>query len=260
MVVVLHGGGWSAAAAAGCYGPFLAAAEPRPTVGCVVVDEGDGPGYFQRFADVLTAVAPCRPEPLFLTAGAGFDPARLAGFDAVLVCGGRTPAYGSALGPVAGPIRDWLAAGRPYAGFSAGAAVAATAAVVGGYRVRGRVVCPPDAGEDLEEISVVDGLGLVPFAVDVHAAQWGTLGRLCAAVAEGLVPAGVALDEDTALVVDGAAITVVGTGAAHMVTAAPPGTRVRTVPTGQPLAPDLDYPDRDYPDLDYPDLDYPDLG
>jgi cyanophycinase len=235
VIVVLQGGGWSAAAAPACYGPFLAAAGPAAAIGCVVVDEGDGPEYYQRFADVLTGVAPCRPEPLLVPVGAGFDPARLDGFDALFVCGGLTPAYGTALGPVAGAIRDWLSAGRPYAGFSAGSALAAAAAVVGGYRVRGRVVCPPDAGEDLQEVSVVDGLGLVPFAVDVHAAQWGTLGRLCAAVAEGLVPAGVAVDEDTALVVEGDAITVVGAGAAHVVTAALPGTRVRSVPAGHTL-------------------------
>lgn len=235
MIVVLHGGGWTAAAAPVCYGPFLAAAGPRPAVGCLVVDEGDGPEYYQRFADALSGVAPCRPQPLLVPLGEGFDPARLDGFDALLVCGGLTPAYGSALGPVAGELRDWLAAGRPYAGFSAGSAVAATAAIVGGYRLDGAVVCPPDAGEDLEELTVVDGLGLVPFAVDVHAAQWGTLGRLCAAVAEGRVPAGVAIDEDTALVIDDDAITVAGAGAVHVVTAALPGTRVRSVPAGGTL-------------------------
>ena len=81
-------------------------------------------------------------------------------------------------------------------------------------------MCPADAGEDLEEVTVVDGLGLVPFAVDVHAAQWGTLGRLCAAVADGLVPAGVASTRTPRLVVDGGAI-VAGPGAVHVVTRRP---------------------------------------
>jgi cyanophycinase-like exopeptidase len=51
-------------------------------------------------------------------------------------------------------------------------------------------------------------------------------------VAEGRVPAGVAIDEDTALLVDDDVLTVVGAGAAHVVTAAPPGTLVRSVPAG----------------------------
>jgi cyanophycinase len=234
VFVALLGGGRSVTGRA-CYAPFLAAASsrsPTPAVGCLIVDEGDGPDQYQRFAQLLTAVAPCRPTPVLVPVGTGFDPARLAGCDALLVCGGLTPAYAAALRPVAGPVRDWLAAGHPYAGFSSGAAVAATSAVVGGYRSGGRVVCPPDAGEDLEEITVVDGLGLVSFAVDVHAAQWGTLGRLCAAVAEGRVPAGVAIDEDTALVVDDDVLTVAGAGAAHVVTAGPPGTLVRSVLAG----------------------------
>ena len=98
------------------------------------------------------------------------------------------------------------------------------------------MVCPPDAAEDLEELTVVEGLGLVPFAVDVHAAQWGTLGRLCTAVTAGQVPVGVAIDEDTALVVDDDVITVVGAGAAHVVTAVPSGASVRTVPAGGTVA------------------------
>jgi cyanophycinase len=93
--------------------------------------------------------------------------------------------------------------------------VAAEHAVVGGWRTAaGQAVCPEDAGEDLDAVTVRPGLGLVPFAVDVHAAQWGTLGRLVHAVHEGLVPEGWALDEG-ALLLDG---EVHGTGAAWHVT------------------------------------------
>jgi cyanophycinase len=82
---------------------------------------------------------------------------------------------------------------------------------------------------------VVDGLGLVPFSVDVHAAQWGTLGRLCAAVSAGLVPSGVAVDEDTAVVVQAGSATVSGRGAAHVVTPADGGVTVRSVTAGGSL-------------------------
>jgi cyanophycinase len=237
MTTVLIGGGWSESAAPLVYGQFLAAAGDDPVVACVVVDEGDGPEYFTRFEAALTAVAPCRPRPVLVPLEEPLSLSALDGADALLVCGGLTPAYGSMLGPIASSVRSWLAAGRPYAGFSAGAAVAAARALVGGYRLDGRVVCPPDAGEDREEISVVDGLGLVPFAVDVHAAQWGTLGRLCAAVSAGLVPAGVAVDEDTALVVSpSGSVAVVGAGAAHVVQPAGSGVSVSPVLTGGTIA------------------------
>ena len=121
--------------------------------------------------------------------------------DAIVVGGGPTPGYLDGLRPSAAAIRR---GGRrralPYLGFSAGAMVAPERAIVGGYRIRGTEVCPEDASEGLEELEIRDGLGLVPFAVDVHAAQAGTLGRAVGAVAQGLVDRAVAVDENTALV------------------------------------------------------------
>ena len=233
MTTVLIGGGW---ADPSVYAPFLAAAGSNPSVACLIVDEGDGPEYFAKFEAHLASVAPARPFPVLVPLGGQFDPSALADADALLVCAGLTPAYASALGPAASFVREWLSAGRPYAGFSAGAAVASSRALVGGYLWEGRVVCPPDAAEDLDPVTVVDGLGLVPFAVDVHASQWGTLGRLCTAVAAGLVPAGVALDEDTAVVLDGDSASVIGRGAAHVVRPGSPGVSVESVPAGSPLS------------------------
>jgi cyanophycinase len=235
VTTVLIGGGWDPDHAAAGYGPFLAAAGPTPAIACLVLDEGDGAAYFERFAAALTSVAPCRPGALLVPLGSAFPAASLAGFDGLLVCGGLTPAYAEALSPVSAAVRAWLADGRPYAGFSAGAALAASRAVVGGYLLDGRAVCPADAAEDLDDVTVVDGLGLVPFAVDVHAAQWGTLGRLCAAVAAGLVAAGAAVDEDTAVVIEGGSARVVGRGAAHVVTSADGGVVVRSVTGGGTL-------------------------
>jgi cyanophycinase len=230
MTNVLIGGGW--AAPAQVYGPLLSAAGPDPIVACVVVDEGDGATQFERWAAALTGVAACRPVPVLIPLGSELSLDPLTGADALLVCGGLTPAYAAALGPMASAVRSWLADGRPYAGFSAGAAVAARRAVVGGYRLAGRDVCPADAGEDLTEVTVVDGLGLVDFAVDVHSAQWGTLGRMCAAVAAGLVSTGLAIDENTAVVMADSSASVVGLGAAHVVSAAAAGVLVRTLPAG----------------------------
>jgi cyanophycinase len=136
---------------------------------------------------------------------------RLAGAADVFVAGGSTPGYQEALA-------GWRApADLPFAGFSAGAAVAATRAIVGGWRLAGRDVCAEEAGEDLDELTVRDGLGLVPFAVDVHATQWGTLTRLVHAVGAGLVQEGWAIDEGTVLVVDAGAVRVEGLGSAYRV-------------------------------------------
>ena len=213
----LLGGGWDPGPLTRHLGAFLAAAGPDPVVACVVVDEGDGHGEREaaRSGAALTAAAACRPRPVLVPVGGVLDPDALRGADALLVCGGLTPAYAAALAPVRGQVRSFLRT-RPYAGFSAGAAVAAERAVVGGWRHRCRPVCPEDAGEDLDEVTVVDGLGLVPWVVEVHCAQWGTLGRLVVATRDGAVP-GVGLDEDTMLTVtpDGAAVS--GSGHAWVV-------------------------------------------
>jgi cyanophycinase len=214
--VHLIGGGWDPSATAAVYGPFLEAAGAAPVVATLVLDEGDGAAQFARWADVLRRTARCEPVPVLVPPGSRLDPAALGDADALLVCGGLTPAYADALAPVAGALRGWLAAGeRPYAGFSAGAAVAAGRAVVGGWRSGGVPVCPEDAAEDLEEVAVADGLDLVPWTVDVHCAQWGTLPRLLTAVAGG--GRGLGLDEDTAVHLDGDGARVAGRGTAWLV-------------------------------------------
>ena len=117
-------------------------------------------------------------------------------------------------------FRDWVPYLRdrhlPYGGSSAGAAIAARQAIVGGWRAaRGgteRQILFQGAGEGLRPLTVLPGLGLLPCAVDVHASQWGTLSRLVQAVDLGLVDAGVAIDENTSLVVTGDSGRVVGAG------------------------------------------------
>jgi len=100
--------------------------------------------------------------------------------------------------------------------------VAAGRAVVGGWRLQGTQVCPEDAGEDLDEVAVVPGLCLVPWTVEVHCAQWGTLPRLLAALGALGSGDGLALDEDTAVHLDGAEGRVAGRGAAWRVAAGDP--------------------------------------
>jgi len=214
----LIGGGWDATAACAVYQPFLRAAT-GPRIGCLVLDEGDGEEQFGRYEGVLRKVADCSPVPLLVPLGGEFDPGGVQGLDGLVVCGGLTPAYQEAFAGCLDRLPSALAEfGIPYAGFSAGAAVAARHAVVGGWLDDGVPVCHEDTAEDLAEIEVRAGLGLVPFTVDVHAAQWGTLPRLIAAVRKRALPHGVAIDENT--VVEVGADTparVSGLGRAHSV-------------------------------------------
>ncbi|WP_427920307.1 hypothetical protein [Streptomyces sp. cg40] len=222
----LIGGGWGTPVV---HEPFLRAAggsaRSAPRIGCVIVDEGDGDGdrQFARYDGVLRGAADCVPVPALVPVGGRFDLGAVSDVDGLLVCGGLTPAYQDAFAGCLGLLPGLLAErGIPYAGFSAGAALAARSAVVGGWLLDGVPVCPEDSAEDLEEIAVRPGLGLVPFAVDVHAAQWGTLPRLIAAVSRHRLPHGVALDENTLVEVaaDGRA-HVSGLGRAHSVRPAP---------------------------------------
>jgi cyanophycinase len=195
--------------------PFVAACGPGPVV-VLAVDEGDGIDE-ERWRSALTDAGAAEVEVVALSAARPATAQDTAAAGGVYVAGGLTPLYAELLAGWSPP------AGVPYAGFSAGAALAARRAIVGGWRsAAGSAVCPPDAGEDLDAVTVVDGLGLVPFAVDVHAAQWGTLGRLVHAVDAGLVEEGWALDEG-ALLVDG---EVHGPGAGWHVAS---GGRVRRV-------------------------------
>ncbi|MFD5253703.1 hypothetical protein ACFWM5_12825 [Streptomyces bobili] len=234
--VFLIGGGSDESAADAVYGPFLRAASAGvPRVLCVLVDEGNGAELFARYDTLLRKAGDCTPVPLLLPLGEPFEPGALtADVDALLVCGGLTPAYREAFGGCLDTLPALLAErGVPYAGFSAGAVIAARDAVLGGWLVDGVAVCPPDTAEDLEEVEVRSGFGLVPFGVDVHAAQWGTLARLAAVVAGGRLAHGVGIDENTVVrVADGRAY-VAGLGRAHSVRPAPgAGVLVRSYGAG----------------------------
>jgi cyanophycinase len=123
-------------------------------------------------------------------------PADLRRARGVYVAGGLTPAYWARVcdSEFGRAMRDWDGV---YCGYSAGAAIAAREALVGGWKVGELEICDSDFAEDLEQVEVRPGLGRVDFTVEVHASQWGTLTRLAHAVAEGFTTAGVAIDEHT---------------------------------------------------------------
>ncbi|CAN5321590.1 hypothetical protein BH11ACT3_BH11ACT3_03730 [soil metagenome] len=222
MSIHLVGGGWNVDGDPEVTGGFLAEAAQRaagsgrmvPRIGVLIVVEDGDPSldYRAGYPESFTRVASCDPVVHMVEDGAAFDSSVLNDIDALVICGGLTPAYIPAIAPLMEEIRLLVADGLPYLGYSAGAMIASDRAIIGGWRIDGIPVAPEETGEDLDEVTVVEGLGLIDLAVDVHAAQWGTLGRLVAATEAGLVDGGVAIDENTALVIADDELRVVGSG------------------------------------------------
>ena len=244
MSIHLVGGGRSGEHLVQIYGPFLAEAVQRarqdrrvqPRIGVVQLlekDEDQGTERYEWFAETLASLGPCEPVALMVNEGETLAADQLRGLDGLLVSGGLTPAYLTAVSPVMDEIRALVGAGLPYLGFSAGAAIAARRAIIGGWKVGNQIVCHEDNGEELDELTVVDGLGLVDFSVDVHAVEWGNVTRLLMAVESGAVDEGVALDESTVLIMDGTSPQVSGAGQAWWAAKADRGVTMRV----QPAAP-----------------------
>jgi cyanophycinase len=214
--VFLIGGGADPDAVRASHAPFVAATARGPIV-ALVLDEADDTDA-DRYVAALRLAGAGEVRAVVVSSERPPAAADVAGATGVFVAGGWTPGYQEAL-VAAGT--DWLPRDRPYAGYSAGAAIAASDAIVGGHRRDdGRDVGAEEAGEDLLQLTVRPGLGLVPFAVDVHATQWGTLTRLVHAVDAGLVAEGWAVDNGTVLVAGDGPPRVEGLGSAYHVTRA----------------------------------------
>jgi cyanophycinase len=237
--VHLVGGGWSDDSG-GVYRAFLEEATARavsggrsvPRIAVIVVHDGDGLDTFARFDSVLGLAGPCEPLSVLAVEGAEVPQSAFAEVDAILVAGGLTPAYLESLRPRFGEIRRQVADGTPYLGFSAGAAIAAERALVGGWKIGDVEVCAEAAGEELEEVTIEEGIGLLDVTVDVHAAQWGTLTRLIAATEAGLVDGGLAVDEGTVLIAGDGPLRVAGRGSVWTVIAAESGVTVSSAAAG----------------------------
>jgi cyanophycinase len=224
----LHGGGDSPEHRAATLGRFVAASSTggalRLALVVVEASEAEAEESFAAYRAIFASLLdPSALHPVFATAERPLTAGQLARLrpSGVFVCGGSTPLYHRALCL----DRAWLAylarAGAPYGGTSAGAAIAAGRAILGGWRAaRGgasRAILFQGAGEGLTDLTVADGLGLAPFAVDVHASQMGTLTRLIHAVDLGLAQEGWAIDENTLLQIEGGEAHVFGAGQAYRV-------------------------------------------
>jgi len=234
----LIGGGRSDDYDGEVYERFLAEAAARASsigrdvarVAVLLVGGGeDAPLYSHAYREQLLRTAPCDPVIAHVDEGEAFPSSVLTDIDGLLIGGGHTPSYLEAVLPIVEEIRLLVTDGLPYAGFSAGAMIAADRAIIGGWQIGGVPICPEETGEDLDELTVVEGLGLVDLAVDVHAAQWGTLSRLIAATEAGLVDGGVAIDEFTVIIVGDGELRVEGAGSVWRVTPGDEGVLVGTL-------------------------------
>jgi cyanophycinase len=237
MSVHLVGGGSDPAQYASVYGPFVAEAAARATASgrdeprIAVITVGVGAGVTAHAAELVSALAAAGPVEARSTTLARGELATLlavAEADGIVIGGGVTPDYLKALLPIAGEVRRQVSAGVPYLGFSAGAMIAAERALVGGWQIGGVEVSPQDGAEGLDEVTVLPGIGLLDVTVEVHAAQRGNLSRLIAATEAGLIEGGLAIDENSALVVGEGALAVVGSGSVWRVSQAEGGVLVST--------------------------------
>lgn len=221
--VFLIGGGGDHPERTETYGRFLqAATQDRRKLALVVAAKAreEAEDTFVYTRDIFTEMG-LSPEEvcgLFLDETTPLTTAMLAAEQptGLFVCGGMTPLYHDVL------CRDqnWLqyleTNNIPYGGVSAGAAVAANRVIVGGWQAqhRGitRAILFQGASEGLDMLDLRRGLGLVPFTVEIHASQWGTLTRLLHAIDLDLVSEGWAIDENTLLQIEGTSIHVYGTG------------------------------------------------
>lgn len=237
MSIHLVGGGRDGRDEAEAFRAFVADSAVRaaaldrvvPRIGVLLVASEDGDRLASEYSELLQKAGSCDPVVTVVAEGERFVSRVLGDIDGLVIGGGHTPSYAEAVAPVTDEIRLLVSDGLPYLGFSAGAAIAADRAIIGGWRVGGVPVCPEDSSEDLDEVTIAQGLGLVDLAIDVHAAQWGTLSRLVAATEAGLVEGGVAIDEYTALVVGDGRLEVVGPGSVWRVTPHDEGVLVGTL-------------------------------
>ncbi len=225
MSIHLVGGGWAAEHYPHVYGQFVVESIQRAKdsghsdarVGVIQLYEStaeEGMVKYGQFAEILTQLGAANTVPLLQREGDALRRGLLDDLDGLVVAGGLTPAYLTAVTPVMDEVKELVTGGTPYLGFSAGAAIAAKRAVIGGWRIGDLVIGNEESAENLDQLMIADGPGLVDFAVDVHAAQWGNVTRLIMAVTTERVDRGVAIDESTVCIVNGDLEVVAGAGQA----------------------------------------------
>ena len=154
----------------------------------------DGPGTAPTMGDPAT--------PLW-TENESFQlPDNLDSLAGIIVGGGAVPSYINGLAPAAEQLSMLVRGGAPWLGFSAGAMAPCVTALAGGWKLQGRQVGQQTGAEGFDEVTFVEGLGLVSLTISTHNDTLSGDGLIISAVESGLLPNAVAVDEATCLRID----------------------------------------------------------
>lgn len=227
--VFLIGGGWNAETFPLTYGRFLeAASEKNKRRIAIVVAEEIGANSHEQFLRFFRAFEPVglNSDDAFEIIVSAENPLTIEKLSeiqptGIFVCGGLTPAYYDALCRDKSWLEYLFENKIPYCGFSAGASIAGEKAIIGGWRreINNQIVeiTNDNASEDLDLLDVRNGLNLVPFAIEVHATQWGTLSRLIHVIDANPASRGWAIDENTMLEIIEGEVKISGAGNVYCV-------------------------------------------
>lgn len=221
--VFLHGGGGTDPSAnQACFSPFVEECYRQggaPKLVLVLHDQHADDLDAYRAMLVHGGAKPDHITPVMVSEERTLTGTDIVGASGVFIAGGTTPAIHYALCQDITWLRTLRRSSIPYCGTSAGAAIAAQHAIVGGWKVqrKGRLmqVVHPAASEGIEELDVRGGLSVIPpvfQAVDVHASQTGTLARALALVETRALHTVAAIDEDTMVEFAAGELIVYGSG------------------------------------------------
>jgi cyanophycinase len=174
-------------------------------------------GYFETYQKAFASLGVTDLVELYVEDRAEtHDDDKLALLDGaagVFFSGGDQLRISSQIGdtPIEARIRQIWTQGGVLAGTSAGASVMSDTMMVRGASAE---------THRIGDLRMAPGLGLVrDVIIDQHFAERGRIGRLLGAVAQSPRVLGVGIDEDTAIIVEGEAFKVIGSGAVYVVDA-----------------------------------------
>ncbi|MGK2310487.1 cyanophycinase [Cutibacterium sp. V970] len=154
----------------------------------------DGPGTAPTMGDPTTPVW-AEDESFQL-------PDNLDTVAGIIVGGGAVPSYINGLAPAAEQLSTLVRGGAPWLGFSAGAMAPCVTALAGGWKLQGRQVGQQAGAEGFDDVTVMEGLGLVSLTISTHNDTLSGDGLIISGVESGLLPNAVAVDEATCLRID----------------------------------------------------------
>jgi len=223
----LIGGGWDEVSFPQTFGRFVQAGtkDGHCTILLVLAinDVAARNEITEDFTQMFHALGNVKTEPFFLstTQNITCDILHAIAPSCIFVGGGLTPRYQEFLGNNRDFIEYILNNNLPYGGFSAGSAIAAQQSIVGGWKITASghdiPILDADFSEGLDNIEIREGLGFLPYPLDVHGSQWGTITRVIHAVDHNLIEHGLVLDESTMIEYKNDTMTVFGMGHVYFI-------------------------------------------